>query len=371
MSYAADIARSVVRYEPGDREALCAFQREYFGADSRHCDDRFFEWLFERNPHRDPEGTSLWLCKRDGVVVAQQASIPTRLKIGDSEERAAWLIDWMVHPQWRLKGVSPALFAANAGSTDIMLGLGLEDMAYRSVRRAGWHDAGRISLFVRPLDAGASAKILNLPPLLGRLAPRFVIGGSARFVAGLRGVIAGVSLEPVEAFDERADALWHDASREHPVVAKRDFETLRWRFDEGPHRVFYERYYLTRQGAVVGYAVVRVTDWKGHRIGRVVDYFTRRRWVAPLLALVMGELDRKGVAAVFLEQWDPRAEYVLRTLGCVRARPSHRFMFKAREPALAGLAPMLMQAGNWFVTPADSDFDHILIGASGKSAADP
>jgi hypothetical protein len=368
MSYAADIARSVVRYEPGDREALCAFQREYFGADSRHCDDAFFEWLFERNPHRDPEGASLWLCKRDGVVVAQQASIPLRLKIGDSEQRAAWLIDWMVHPEWRLKGVSPALFAANADSTDIMLGLGLEDIAYRSVRRAGWHDAGRLSLFVRPLDAGASAKILNLPPVLGKLAPRFVVGGSARFAAGVRGAIAGVSLEPIEAFDERAEALWHDASREHPVVAKRDFETLRWRFDEGPHRVFYERYYLTRKGRVVGYAVVRVTDWKGHRIGRVVDYYTGRRWVAPLLALVIAELDRKGVAAVFLEQWDPRAEYVLRALGCVRARPSHRFMFKAREPALAGLAPMLMQAGNWFVTPADSDFDHILIGAYSSAA---
>jgi hypothetical protein len=59
---------------------------------------------------------------------------------------------------------------------------------------------------------------------------------------------------------------------------------------------------------------------------------------------------------------------VLRTLGCVRARPSHRFMFKAREPALAGVAPTLMQAGNWFVTPADSDFDHILIGAYSSAA---
>jgi GNAT superfamily N-acetyltransferase len=369
MSYAAEISRSVVRYEPADRPALRAFQGEHYGAISRHCDDEFFEWLFERNPHRDPAGASVWLCKRDGVVVAQQASIPTLLKIGDSEHRAAWLIDWMVHPEWRLKGVSPALFAANANSTDIMLGLGLEEMAYRSVRRAGWSDAGRLTLFVRPLDGVASAKILNLPPLLGKLAPRFIVGGSARFIAGVGSALARVSLEPVCAFDERIDALWDTVSREHQVVAKRDFEMVRWRFDQGPHRVHYDRYYLTRKGAVVGYAVLRVTDWRGHRIGRVVDYFTGQQWVTPLLALVMGELDRKGVAAVFLEQWDARAEKTLRSLGCMRARPSHRFMFKARETAPAGVADTLAHASNWFVTPADSDFDHVLIGPHGDDAA--
>src|SRR5688572_10255830 len=109
MSYFADIARSVVRYGPAHKASLRAFQRAHFGAAARHADDACAEWLFERNPHKDPGGPSLWVCVRDGVVVGQQASIPVVLKVGSSEQRAAWLVDWMIHPDWRLRGVSLAL----------------------------------------------------------------------------------------------------------------------------------------------------------------------------------------------------------------------------------------------------------------------
>ena len=122
MSYFAEIARSVTRYEPGDKPALRAFQRAYFGA-TRQTDERFFEWLFERNPHQESDRPPVWLCKRDGTVVGQQASIPVVLKIDDIEQRAAWLIDWMVHPDWRLKGVAPALLTANTSEYELMLGL--------------------------------------------------------------------------------------------------------------------------------------------------------------------------------------------------------------------------------------------------------
>lgn len=361
MSYLADIERSVVPYDPSNKTALREFQRAYFGPTSRQCDDRFAEWLFEQNPHRDPNEPTLWLCKRDGVVVGQQASIPVRLKVGELQYRAAWVIDLMVHPDWRLKGVAPALFAAYAKSTEVMLGLGLEDLAYRTFRRAGWKDIGTLSLFVRPLDPQACAKGLNAPKLLTKLAPRVLVGGSAQIIGRVAGGFSRVSLEAIPAFDERVDRVWAVASRDYDIVLKRDFASLRWRFDEIPYRACYERYYFARKGKIVGYVVIRMDAWYGRTVGRVIDYFTERQSLAVCLALIIAELHAKGTAAVFFEQLHAGSVNVLRALGCLRVRTSERFMFNLRDRS-APLAGTLNQADRWFVTPGDSDLDQIAIG---------
>lgn len=360
MSYAAEIARSVRRYDPSEKAALREFQRTQFGATSRQVDDAFFEWLFERNPYADPAAPTLWLCKRDGVVVGQQASIPVVLKVGDEEHRAAWLVDWMVHPDWRLKGVAPALFAASMAHSELMLGLGFEDLPYRTVQRAGWRDITNLSLFVRPLDPYACTEALGTPRPLAKFAPGVLFRGSARAIGRIAGAMSRVSLDPIPAFDERVNDLWRKVSPEYPILVKRDFTNLRWRYDEGPFSALYDRYYLTRKGELVGYAVLRLEKRHGYIVGRVVDYLVERRSLAPLLALIVEELNAKGVIAVFFEHYLSRSEAILRSLGCLRVRASHKLMFKARDGA-SPLAASLTRAESWFVMPGDSDFDHVLI----------
>jgi hypothetical protein len=360
VSYFDDVARSVVRYEPIHKSALRTFQRLYFGPATRHSSDEFADWLFERNPHRDPDGPSLWLCIRDGVVVGQQATIPVILKVHNAERRAAWLIDWMIHPQWRMRGVALALLSASAEHHELMLGLGLEDVAYKTVHRAGWTDVGRLSLFVRPLDAGACARALNRSGFIGKLVPRALLGGSARVIRRVAAAITGITAEPIAAFDERVDEIWDKAGGDHAVLVKRDYVSVRWRYDDGPFRGLYQRYYFKRGGETVGYAVLRFAKWRGQPVGRVVDYLVERRWAAPVLATIIDELNAKGAIAALFEQWHPGSERVLRLLGCMRTRPSHRFMFKLHGVD-APLAHALAQANSWFLMPGDSDFDNVLV----------
>jgi hypothetical protein len=282
------------------------------------------------------------------------------LKVQDAEHRAAWLIDWMIDPQWRLRGVAVALLAASAKHHELMLGLGLEDVAYQTVHRIGWNDVGRLSLFVRPLDAGACARVFNLPPVIGKLAPRALLSGSARLGRRMAGALSRISMEPTAAFDDRVDEVWSKARGDYPILVKRDYASLRWRYDDGPFRGLYERYYFKRKGETIGWAVLRLARRRGHTVGRVVDYLVERRWLAPVLALIIDELNAKLAIAALFEQWHPGSEALLRSLGCVRTRSSHRFMFKLTDGGTP-LSHVLAQQNNWFVMPGDSDFDHVLV----------
>jgi GNAT superfamily N-acetyltransferase len=356
MSYAADLARSVVRYDSGQREQLRIFQRTHFGSMSRQADDRFFDWLYEQNPHRDGTGPALWLCMRDGIIVGQQGAIPVRVKVGDAECCALWGIDLMVHPRWRLKGVGPALLFAYQQSADLCLGMGLSDASYNAFRRQGWRDMGKLTVFVRPLDPHACSQASQAPRLL-KVTPKFLLSGSARLIGSVTRGINGASLEPIPTFDERAEGIWRTASPDYPVLVKRDFTALRWRFDASPNRGCYERYYLMQKRTAVGYVVVRFDEFRGHKVAHVIDCLAGARWLPSLLALTLAELSAKRAAAVFIEQLNERAAPVLKLMGCWPVTRSTHFILRA-SAGLEPAPPALCDAGSWFTTLADSDCDH-------------
>ena len=356
MSYARHIENSVLPYEPADRRVLREFQREYFGPNSRQCSEPFCDWLFERNPHRAPGAPVQWICKRDGIVVGQQASIPVRLKAGDREYRASWGIDLMVRSEWRLRGITPLLAGAYERSAGILFGLGISDAAYRAFMRGGWTDMGRLQLMVRPLDAQACAEAVGNHQWLARRAPQQLVQGSARMMAAIATATRRCTLELAPAFDERADSIWAASAGDYPVLVKRDLQSLRWRFDQFPGQPAYQRYFLMHRSQPVGYAVVRTDSWRGHPVARVVDYLGKRRWLRPLLALVIDAMRQKGIAAVFFEQLYADAAAVLRPLGCVHVNAVTRFILKV-QPEAAAASGLVEQPLSWLAMRSDSDSD--------------
>ena len=356
MTYAARIKHPVLPYDPGDKPALREFQRQYFGPDSRQCDDAFADWLFERNPHRHRGQPVVWVCKRDGVVIGQQAAVPVLLRVGGNEYRASWGIDLMVEREWRLKGVAPALSAAYEGSADILLGLGMSASAVRAYSRAGWSDMGRLPFFVRPLDARACSQALGKGARLASVAPDLLVAGSARFMAGIARGISRCALEPISAFDDRADAAWAASGIDYHVLVKRDFTSLRWRFDEFPEPARYRRYYLMCGSRVIGYAVMRSDRWRGHMVARLVDYLAPRRYLGALFALIVDLGRTTGAVAVFIEQLHADATGSLKSLGCFRVGAATQFMLKAQSGATR-VSGVLNQSSAWLVTRGDSDSD--------------
>jgi len=359
MTYADRLRRQVRRYEAQDAAALQSFQREMFGPSARQLEPAYFEWLFSKNPHRDPDGPSLWLMEREGEVVGQQGGIPFPLEAAGHSFSASWAVDLMVAEAWRMRGVGPALCDAQNDSCDIALALGVSEPAYQAFVTADWVDMGKLPFFVRPLDPARILAGRGSPRWLqdlARLGPGMAAGGSAWALSQVLETVSGAHLEPVERFDVCVDGLWREAKSDYCLLARRDFETLRWRFDQVKDAGRYQRYYLVRQGHLLGYIVTRHDQWHGQTVGRIVDHLSPLKWVAPLFAEVVQQLHEQQVAAVFYEGFDKAAERALRGLGFLRGPAITRFLFKAK-PEVPLRASWMSDPDNWFVTDADADRD--------------
>lgn len=357
MSYAERLARSVRRCRDEDREALGSFQREMFGSEARQARDDYTRWLFDQNPHRGSDGPPLWIVERGGVVVGQQGGLPVPLAVGDRTFDAQWAVDLMVRPEWRMRGVGPALSQVQQESCDVSLALSVSEAAYKAFLTAGWTDMGLLPFLVRPLAPDRLVEAHGAPWWLRELvkvAPNRAIAGSAWAASLVLERVSGTHLEPIHAFDSRADALWAEARHDYPIAAQRDHATLHWRFDQCPHRARYRRYYLVKPGHVLGYVVTRVETWHGIQVGRIVDHFSSMKWTAPLLGEAVERLHAEGLAAVFYEGLDERAGLALHALGFVNGPRITRFMFKARA-ALPVQHTWMADPANWFVTDADAD----------------
>jgi GNAT superfamily N-acetyltransferase len=309
------------------------------------------EWLFDENPFRSPDGRGLWICRRDGRIVGQQAEIAFGLRAGGETLRATAAIELMVDPAWRLRGVGPALSETQRDGSRIVCGLAISDDGYRMYQRAGWTDLGvldRYILVLRNVVApGGSA-----PGALTRVATASAAAGAAS-LARLRTV--PTRLEAIDSFDERADALWEEVAPSYPALPCRDAESLRWRLDRSPHAASYRRFYVLQRDRPVGYFVVRNSRWRGAPMLQVMDYFAAPKWVGAVLAHCVTMAKREGDALVQVLTRNRRAHRRILSLGFVRSerRVPVRFMIwiDDDDPVRA----ILTEPDNWLITDADGD----------------
>ncbi len=347
----------VARVTPGDYDDLRGFLLRQYGPGAHQVDPASFAWRFDHHPDRPSESPILWVCRRDGHIVGQQAGLPLRLYVEGQPLTAAWAIDLMVDPAWRLRGVAPALTARLRDSYDLVCGLGISDEAHRAFRRAGWIDLGRVPRFIRllrPLEASASPLGTWTPGRLGAWASRVAAPPLAAFDAAVAALssAAGLRFAPVARFDERVDGLWRRAARHYPVIAGRDLPILAWRFDAAPQRARYHRYYLTQGEVLRGYAVLR----RDGAVATVVDYLCAPQWLAPLLANCLRAARRDGAVVLSMMVMPRRLRAILPALGFVRRR-GPRLAIAVKDGASLPAAA-LSRPSNWFISEADSDLDH-------------
>jgi len=383
VKVSARFRAGITRYEPSDADDLTAFRLRTFGPQSRQVDAERIKWLFEGNPCVDPARPGLWVCRRNGEVVGQQAEIPFDLQLGGDQRRAAWAIDLMVEEAWRLRGVGPGLIATQFEEHSVVAGLNLSDKGFAAYQRTGWTDLGIVPVYIRPLDVRGALDVVPGPAALRRVAP--VAGPLLRLADSGAGTVmraAGLRLVEVERLDERVDAVWATAADHYPVIARRDLAAVGWRLDERPDRDRLRRYVLERHGRPVGYVVLRPTARFGKGVVVVVDYLAPPRWVAPMLLAAGAAARREGGAVLLAKTLNEQADRWLRAAGFLRRDrgndPPIRLMVHYEDgadrsdgaaggagtdgndggdPRSARDLALLRDPANWFVTSADSDLE--------------
>jgi hypothetical protein len=341
-------------YTPEDREDFVRFRRRTFGDEALIARPEYTQWLYERA--LDGDRPAAWLYRADSGVEGFQGIIRTEVFVAGRPFDAAWAAEVFVSPAFLLRGVGAVLAEIAREQADVLLAFEVTEAAKRGFLRTGWSDLGDVRLNVRPLRTAVLAAARG-KQLDRRAATALDLALRAEEEAA-RGAAAGLRARFVrtDRFDERVDALWQRVAAEYPVICKRDAATLNWRFAEAPERGRYHCHQLERGDELLGYAVLRHGEHGGVRGGWIADFLCTPRVAPLLLNLCSRTLRDEGLDAVYCIQPSRRLERAF-TLSGFRPRSTgwplmvHAGSLPRRERDL------LTDAGNWFLTAADSNVD--------------
>lgn len=342
------------RRRASDAEELFRLYEEVFGSALTEGSRRRWRWQYLENPATGPDGPEIWVAREGERVLGQYASLPVRLQWGGREVRSSWGMDVFLRSEARGKGIGARLFTAWSDHVEVALGLGLTPSSYGLFKKLRYHDVGPVPFFQKILDPVAVAR-RRVGPALARPAG-FVLGvalGLAQPEAG--GEPGAVTVERVTSFSADCDTLWERCKAAYAMCVRRDRPYLNWKYVACPTRS-YELREARKDGLLTGIAVSRDEDYKGLRLGWLIDVFadpadglTRRALIGDVLA---GFRDRRVARA---QAFSMNAAFAsdLQRLGFRRGHSPMQFCVRTRAPS----DEVLRDLGRWHVCFGDSDMD--------------
>ena len=345
----------IVRRTPGEAEEIFRLYGEVFGEEISEKSRARWRWQYLDNPAGSEDGPEIWVAREDGRVLGQYASMPVRLQWGDREVKSSWGMDVFLKAEARGKGLGAQLFTAWSDYVAVALGLGLTPSSYGLFQKLRYEDVGPVPFYQKVLD------------------PRAVVARRAGSALGaLAGPLAGAALEvlhperphadaasvevlPVTGFSPEYDRLWSDARGSYAMCVRRDQAYLDWKYVRCPHRRYQVRE-ARRSGRLVGFAVSRQEDYKGTRLGWVIDVFADagdRGAKDALLGALLEAFREAGVARVQAFSMNAALGQDLERRGFFRGESPMQFCVRARVPSEA----VFSEPGRWHVVFGDSDMD--------------
>ena len=329
-----------------DREDLRTFLARAYGDESYHADRAHILWRYRDNPSAEGRPT-YWLCIEDGRILGVLGAIPVRLAVDGASREAAYLVEFIVLPDERGRGIGSSLVRAAGEAHQTLIAIGITPDSRRVFERFGYGYLGMLPYLVRPMRRRPSLRRLL------RIAPAHNLSASMRWKRRPR-VRQGVAFDEVEAFGDDVDVICEAIARGHRVVARRDRAFLNWKYVSQP-RMAYEIRKLTAAGDVLGYAVLRCVEHDGARVGLLVDFLASRGHAPALVEAALArfvELDVTEVQTFLLSRTCAKA---FARLGFYEDHPWKHVMVSTREPDR--FARWINRRRAWCLTRGDSDLD--------------
>ncbi|HKE57272.1 MAG TPA: GNAT family N-acetyltransferase [Pyrinomonadaceae bacterium] len=351
----------VKQFELAEKDALLSFLARVYADEPSKTDPVFWSWHFLENPNMTLDNIPLWIVKQEDNVVGQMATIPARVKVGDKEKTALWIIDFILDADYRGRGLGKALMQlARDTYCPTMIALGYNAQSEAVLRSHKWVSLGSINRYHALFYPGnASKEMSNLGPV--REVTNFLFGPlrpSAKKLA-LQG---NGTIREVEEFDDSFDQLWRDASEQWPCAVVRGSRFLEWQFKRQPGKKFEVLGYYEKD-RLLGYVVLFFRKAKGPLAPDKVAIsdlcYSSENSATVIDNLLNGAVSlalRRRAGGLVIDILDHRVEERLRRFNFWR--------IKAAPPFMAGTfadQELMYERNNWYLTRADSDvsiFEH-------------
>ncbi|MDQ1590227.1 MAG: hypothetical protein QOG71_854 [Pyrinomonadaceae bacterium] len=352
----------IKQFKVADTDALLAFLREAYPDDPRKSDPAYWKWHYLENPRTDLEDVPLWILEdTGGRVVGQVATIPVTLKVGAEERRAIWILDFIVHEDYRGQRWGRRLLDTAREHCRTMIALGINAGSTGVLNSQRWAAMGSINRYHLLLNPAHAVKELSrLPRPLGQV----VNLAYAPLRPHLdKTTASGVSLRAVERFDADFDDLWQRAATQWPCAVVRRADYLDWQFARQPGKR-YETLGLYAGNQLMGYVVLffRKAEGAGAASPKVAisdicyDAGAGFDVIDELLRAALNLALERRAGSLVTDVLDARVEERLVRRGFWRIKRAPGFMVYSETERELVNAPH-----NWFLTRADSDvsiFEH-------------
>jgi len=361
-----------------DYPAIGAFIREAYGQLAPYKGYDRWSWQFLNNPAGERHGDQvpIWIAIDGTRVIGQIAVQRTSLYAAKGNYKAGWIVDVMILPPYRGKGLGNLLYHAVANSSLVLLTLTMAPATRRMAERVGAVTLAPTYQWSRFANLGTAdvsryllSKTRHRAAWLRTATKAFSILGGATLaaVAIEAGIIMRDMFHPipqpdpshifrrVEHFDERVSDVWCSLADASGSVY-RTAAYLNWRFVDCP-QLIYERFELERHGRIIGYLVLRRATSVELSEGYIVDAAALNNDYHIWKSLFLFGVRRFGkeVVAVVAAASTEVPSQVLKSIGFIRTR--------RHDPTIVCFNPQVLdelsRVGSWFFNMGDHDWDQI------------
>lgn len=342
----------VVRRRAEHDEEMFRLYEDVFGSAGAEASRRRWGWQYLENPGTPPDGPVIWMARDGDRLLGQMATMPFGVWWGGREVTGSAGMDYFVRKGEQGRGLGILLSETWAAHVDVAFALGLTPSSYPLFKKI-FRDVGPVPFFQKVLDPDAVARRrLGAPGALA--APLLALG--LRLVFGAEPAPpADVAVRSVAAFTADYDGLWERARASYAMCIRRDAAYLNWKYLACPHRRYDVRE-ARRGGELVGFAVTREEDYRGVRLGWIVDLFAAADDHGArhaLLAETLAAFRAAGVARAQTYSMNALLTADLRRFGFFPGRTAMQFCIKWRpEPRGA-----FEQKERWNLVLGDGDLD--------------
>lgn len=332
-----------------DKDAVLAFLAKAYPDNPRQSDERFWNWHFPESPYCDPNDLPIWLAKVGDTIAGQLASVPVEFNIAGETVPAIWILDLIVDPNFRRRGIAKKLALASRDFCPYVLGTNTpKQHSTELLEGLGWKIFTKIPRYKKILFPGSAIRELARIEPLRSVAN--LIGAPFRRGTKESGVMI------VDEFDESFDEFWKRARVQWPCSVSRSSKFLDWQFRRQPEKKFDILGYFI-DGELHGYSVMFFRKAGPNGViekAAISDICygpdNPDRTIDALLAGSLNLAIERRAGSVVVDAVDERLQRGLKRMGFWHVKSDLQLLASVPENQQTVYDP-----ANWYLTRADSD----------------